>query len=117
MRKYLGYNFKIEYKAGHSNIAADALSRLPEEKLFELVASRPIPEFLVKLKEENMQLEDLQKLHKHLCEGKLNTDYTVKDGVLFYKKRYCLSPKSFLIPGILQEYHASLLAGHSGVKL
>lgn len=76
-----------EYKPGKSNHIADAFSRVFEEeegdvdlkhKIMAMV-SFPISEFLLKLRKENTELDEMVELHKQFQEGTLASCYTVKN--------------------------------------
>ncbi|KAL8091541.1 hypothetical protein AgCh_033970 [Apium graveolens] len=124
--KLLGYNFRIEYKPGRTNLAADALSRIHEEQSdvdmmatdFTCLhlASQPISDFLHLLKSENASLSDLVELHNMLKAGTLSCAYSTHDGILLFRQRYYIGNLSQLKPRLLHEFHATPLAGHSGIK-
>ncbi|RVW71121.1 Transposon Tf2-12 polyprotein [Vitis vinifera] len=125
IRKLLGYHFRIEYKPGHANQAADALSRVHEEELEQPAlsapsclsfSSHPSLEFLTTLRQENSTLSDLVSLHQQFTTGSLSSAYSLHDGLLFFKHRYYISPNSSLKALLLHEFHATPFAGHGGVK-
>ncbi|KAH9646382.1 hypothetical protein KPL70_024860 [Citrus sinensis] len=125
VRKLLGYHFRVEYKPGRTNSAADALSRVHEVDVPELydhypatmlLASCPIPEFLSILRAENQSLPDLLALHQKYSSGSVMYPYSVSDGILRFKNRFFISSHSVLKPSLLQEFHATPVAGHAGVK-
>ena len=125
VRKLLGYHFRVEYKPGRTNSAADALSRVHEVDVPELydhypatmlLASCPIPEFLFILRAENQSLPDLLALHQKYSSGSVMYPYSVSDGILRFKNRFFISSHSVLRPSLLQEFHATPVAGHAGVK-
>lgn len=123
MRKLLGFDFKIEYKPRQSNLAADALSRMFEVKTecnrenpHLMLLNRPIPKFLEMLKEENQSLEELIELHEQFRRGQLSSEYKVVNNLLLYKGRYFFGQNSALKEGLLREFHATITAGHGGIK-
>ncbi|KAH9681158.1 hypothetical protein KPL71_026857 [Citrus sinensis] len=125
VRKLLGYHFRVEYKPGRTNSAADALSRVHEVNVLKLyvhstttllLASCPIPEFLSILREENQSLPDLLALHQKYSTGSLMYPYSVSDGILRFKHRFFINSHSVLKPSLLQEFHATPVAGHAGAK-
>lgn len=82
----MGYDFRIECKPGKSNNSADALSSVEEaDTVLLMTASRPIPLFL---KKENTTLDDLRLLHNNYGEGKLLSDYVIRDGILYFQNKY-----------------------------
>ncbi|VFR01482.1 unnamed protein product [Cuscuta campestris] len=115
IRKLMGYTFRIEYKSGSSNKAADALSRRKEEGdaagVFAAYA-RPIPSILTDIKRENESTPEIQAIHA----GKASPDYTVQDGVLYYKRRLYIGAASPLRAQFLLEFHSTPLSGHQGVE-
>ncbi|XP_061369307.1 uncharacterized protein LOC133312169 [Gastrolobium bilobum] len=114
--KLMGYAFRIEYKAGSSNIVADALSRIHEEASVNALLSEPVFDILKEIKQQNT--EDSYLLHCQQQVQNNSTDVsllTVKDGIVFHKNRFLLSPKSLLIPGLIREAYASPVGGHASI--
>ena len=68
------------------------------------------------LRQENSTLPDLVSLHQQFTTGSLSSDYSLHDGLLFFKHRYYISPNSSLKALLLHEFHATPFAGHGGVK-
>ena len=105
IRKLLGYHFRIEYKPGCTNLAADALSRVHEEAGADTstvtasclpLLSRPSFELLATLNVENSTLLDMIVLHHQFTAGTLSRDYSLHNGFLFCRNRYYISPLSSL---------------------
>ncbi|VFQ94532.1 unnamed protein product [Cuscuta campestris] len=83
IRKLMGYKFRIEYKAGSTNRAADALSRRGDDT--ELAAlfttySRPLPKLLDALADENTKDPELQQLHAAVTAWTAKPDFSVHGG-------------------------------------
>lgn len=119
VQKLLGYSFVIEYKTGASNQAADALSRKEEESIMAsamLLLSKPMSSIIQHLREENCSLSELKELHVKWAARSLSSAYQVKDGVLYFKDRFYIGTDSSLKGPLLEEFHASHVAGHGGVK-
>lgn len=119
VRKLMGFNFRIDYRPGKTNTAADALSRVYEDQpwIQSLTAANvPVPEFLECLREENSTLSDLVQLKHQWEKGDLSSDFYFRNGLLFFKNRYYISSSSKLIPELLQEAHATPIGGHGGMK-
>jgi hypothetical protein len=96
--KLQGFSFEIFYKPGKSNLVADALSRkhadLGQCSLF-LSVSTVIPTLLSRL----------QRYYK-----------TEKDGIVYFKDQIYIPEISDLRHTILNEYHSTPFAGHSGLQ-
>ncbi|KAK2367199.1 hypothetical protein QL285_080510 [Trifolium repens] len=111
LHKFLGYDFVIEYKPGKENLAADALSRLmtlawtePQCDFFKLVkAALSVDTKLVEIMQQCAQ------------EGHSLPHYTMKDGLLFWKKRLVIPQQPDLVKKILYEFHTSPIGGHAGI--
>lgn len=111
LHKFIGFDFKIEYRPGKENLAADALPRM-----LMLSWSEPQPHFLQDLKSavaQDPQLSEIVSLCAQLIPPDPN--YSLKDGFLYWKSHLMIPPKSPLVQKILLEYHASPIGGHAGV--
>ncbi|VFQ87512.1 unnamed protein product [Cuscuta campestris] len=114
----------IAIKSGHartssSNRVADALSR--RDDAGELAASffqlsRPVPTLVADILRENTSKADLRHLHEAAKSRSLPADYSIADGLVFYRRRVCIGKDSTLRYSLLREYHDSPLAGHPGVQ-
>ncbi|KAI5430511.1 hypothetical protein KIW84_034916 [Lathyrus oleraceus] len=81
LHKFIGFDFRIEYKPGKDNQAADALSRM-----MSLSLSAPECEFLEELKQEIAEDEHLQLIVQQCLDNHvINDNYSVKDGLLYWK--------------------------------
>nr|KYP32126.1 Retrotransposable element Tf2 [Cajanus cajan] len=102
------------YKPGPENKAADALSRQMEFVELHTIAMSPFWTDFPKVRDEIQQDHELIKLRDQILDGEvLNTNYTWRDGYLFFKGRLVLPASSTFIPTLLKEYHATLMGGHS----
>ncbi|KZV42473.1 peroxidase 64 [Dorcoceras hygrometricum] len=114
MRKLLGYEFDIRYKAGPLNGAADALSRRNE--VLEL-RGISFPEWLEHgaIKEAVDRDTHLSNILHSLQQGTSRTGpYTVTNGVLLHRGRIVV-PRDSAWPGkLMQEGHNTPVGGHSG---
>ena len=121
----MGYQFRIDYTAGNSNKAVDALSRIHEENVMEepkptafclSLVSQPSSEILAALHKENDSLPDMKQLQQRYAASSLTSDFSVQRGLLLFRHRYYLSPHSSLETMLLKEFHETPMAGHVGIK-
>ncbi|XP_061376328.1 uncharacterized protein LOC133318356 [Gastrolobium bilobum] len=115
--KLMGYSFHIEYKPGHSNTVADALSRIfDEDAALRVSISEPGFDLLSEIKHQNLHDPQLLQLHQKLSvHPNSDPDLVIREGVLFYKGKYFIGFSSSLIPVLIKEAHSSLIGGHAGV--
>ncbi|KAH9722902.1 hypothetical protein KPL70_006891 [Citrus sinensis] len=109
--KLLGYDYEIKYQPKKENLAADALSRRPNSPLFN-----PIFISRVSLWDDIRKAAEMDLYMKKIFQQAANDpagNYVVKNGLCFYKQRMVVSPA--LRDQLLQEFHDSKVAGHSGV--
>jgi hypothetical protein len=128
--KLLGYHFVVEYMQGKENKVADALSRKEDTDLKTEVEkettylqaqtrghlcaiSFPSPTWLDDLRasyEEDVELKSLVSRLQTSGEG----HYTLNQGLLLYKDRFCIGKESGMKIKVLALIHDSPLGGHSG---
>ena len=115
----MGYNYSIQYKAGHSNVVADALSRRAEDDntaAMYSILSIPHPKFLEDLKRELASSVEFNALKKRVTDDpQQHPAFTLRDDLLLYKGRIWINSSSSFIALLLEEFHKSLLGGHMGL--
>ncbi|XP_058755573.1 uncharacterized protein LOC131628770 [Vicia villosa] len=114
--KLQGFDFEISYKPGKSNCVADALSRKFEPAPATFFAlSSPLPDLL----------QTLKLFYKHDTVGQNFTqlvnqnnqnDYSMNQGLLYYKNRLFIPEIADLRKQVVREFHQTPTAGHSGVR-
>lgn len=119
LTKLMGYNYEIYYTPGKQNLVADALSRMPpdsEEAVFHSLSS-PTSPITSQLQQFFSQHPEGQKLISKLgADPVMQQKFSLKSGLLYFQDRLFIPKDSQLIPPILQEFHASPMGGHSGIK-
>ena len=112
--KLLGFDFEIQYKAGHLNQAANAFSRRPVEAACGSLMTSQWRDW-DKLKTELDKDDFLQRIMLNLTQGTMaHFGFELRDGLLFFKGRLVV-PRTFsLIPLILTEFHSTPIGGHLG---
>jgi len=112
--KLLEFDYKIEYKKGKENLAADALSRRDSACAAVTMVT---PSWIT-----DLELSYVADPHCHQLIEKLAinsssaSDYTLNTGVLRYKGRICMGISTTLRRNILLSLHASAVGGHSGIR-
>ncbi|MCH84618.1 hypothetical protein A2U01_0005450, partial [Trifolium medium] len=111
LAKLLGYSYNIVYKPGAQNRVADALSRI-----HCLALSIPHMEFISKLKEQLIKDQEFQQfLTKVQDQPNDYKNFQVLNDLVFFKGKLFLPSGSPLKQTLLEEFHASLIGGHSGI--
>lgn len=117
MLKLMDLSFKIQYKQGHTNKAADALSRLnaPGQEISTISVGEP--SWLQILQEGYLQDEEAkEKLTRLTLQSSPANGYSLVDGVIKYKNRIWVGNNQLAQRHILQALHSSTIGGHSGVN-
>jgi len=109
--KLLGYDFEILYRPGRENSAADALSRRPDSPLHNPLF---VPQFTLWDDMKRAAQDDpyMQQVN-HRSTIDPTSPYSRQNGLCFYKQRVVV-PQA-IRNQLLQEFHDSKMAGHSGV--
>jgi len=112
--KLLGYDYEITYKKGKENVAADALSRLPEAALHAV--SRPVWDELDEIQRAVRQDPKLAEIITALERGThSDPGYHLLEGRLLHKGRVVLPADSEWVTKALWEFHDAPVGGHAGV--
>ena len=107
--------FSIEYKQGHDNVAADALSRVEPIACQALAVHQVVSELVIKIKASWDSDPAVQRLILELqANSGFHKHYSWKDRGLMRKERLVLGRDDALRQDILLHFHASAAAGHSG---
>lgn len=120
--KLMGFQYKIMYKKGTDNSAADALSRKqPADADFQEAKIHAVSECKPKWLEIVVEgytkdPETKQLLTKLSITGSNSKGYHLSDGVIKYKERVWLGNHKEAHNAILLALHDSGIGGHSGFK-
>ncbi|CAN6326944.1 unnamed protein product [Urochloa humidicola] len=115
--KLMDLKFKIQYKKGVTNQAADALSRYPQSESESVMAiSVSSPTWMDKLQSGYEDDPEAQRLLTELSILSPNDKgYALSDGLIRYKGRVWVGNNKLAQQHILQALHSSGLGGHSGI--
>lgn len=111
--KLLGLHYRIVYKKGVDNSAADALSRRPHEDGECVAISVSTPTWLHEVIAGYQQDPEALKLLTVLAVS-AQPPYTLQDGVIRYKNRVWLGQNTNLQTTVIGALHSSAIGGHSG---
>lgn len=104
LSKLMGYDYKVEYKWGLDNKAADSLSRLD---LSFISVSRPHADWW-----KQLQIKcGKDPYYTNIASA---SNAIQRDGVWFLKGKVLLNPFSPLVTLLLAECHSTPTAGHFG---
>ncbi|WVZ49383.1 hypothetical protein U9M48_000750 [Paspalum notatum var. saurae] len=111
--KLIGFDFTVEFKPGHTNVVADALSRRNTDETTGACAalSGPIFSLFDDLRTELEHTPDLATVWAHAAAG--TEGWSSVDGLLLKNNRVFVPPTSPLVPAIIADAHT---AGHEGIQ-
>ena len=123
------YDCLIDYHPGKANVVADALSRksmmalrVMNTKLSlssdgTVVAELKVrPVLLEQIRQAQSKDVDFNTIHEKLRLGTTVSDFSVRDGCLYFKDRICVPNNDELKRSILAEAHSSQFAMHPGAN-
>jgi transposase InsO family protein len=111
----LGLQYRIVYKKGVDNGAADALSRRPQEGLEVFHVSATSPQWLSKVVQGYSQDNKAQSLLTELSlHPTTEGPYSLHQGLICYKDRVWLGNNLSVHQQVLSALHDSALGDHSG---
>lgn len=113
--KLMGLQYKIQYKKGSTNQAADALSR-QQEKSENNAVTTCIPAWTANLIQgyaDDPVAKDL--LAALAVKPDADSNFSLREGLLRYKNRIYVGTNTMAQQNILQALHSSGIGGHSGI--
>lgn len=113
LSKLLGFDYEIIYTPGHSNVVADALSRIPEsaEALFTSISTSQ-PLLLEQLRHFYTNNSIGQSLlAKFQQQTDLSHQFHVQQGLLYFRNRIFVPLETGLRNIILEEHHSTPVGG------
>nr|ABD78322.1 polyprotein [Primula vulgaris] len=117
LSKLLGYNFKIYYKQGALNKAADALSRVNEGQLMSVVVSTPIWEIKKEIMDCYEKDQKVAEISFQIANEVLAaTNFKWINGLLFYKERLYVPNNNDLKIKTYAILHEDPDNGHTGFQ-
>jgi len=116
LSKLLGFDFKILYKTGKSNVVVDALSRIENENQC-LTLTMPHFVFLDELRTQLNNTTEFTSLLSQIQQNPTNfSEYNTHQGLIFYKNKIWLHTSNPYKIKLLNEFHNSPISGHMGFQ-
>lgn len=115
MTKLMGLNFKIVYRQGKQNVAADALSRVGHLMTAQLVTTVQ-PTWIQEVCNSYATDPQAQQLLSQLAlVSPDSAGYSLDKGLIYYKGLIWIGSNSALQTKLIAAFHSSPLGGHSGI--
>jgi hypothetical protein len=112
--KMMDLQYRVIYKQGTANQAADALSRCPQHVSICAISAL-YPEWLEKVKMGYQDDPKALQLLQELSEGDIAlSGFSLKDGIIRLNSKIWLGANDLAQQHILQAVHQSGVGGHSG---
>lgn len=113
MAKLLGYDHEIIYRPGRENLAADALSQVPESPILNAL-SVPHVSLWEDIKKASREHPYMDRIAQQ-TQSNMRKPYTWRDGLVFFKTQVVVPPNIAVVDQLLQEFHDTKMGGHSGI--
>jgi len=104
--KLMRYDFTTEYKKGHDNRVADALSRQMEGALLAL--SKPVPHWIETVQRDPTLIALAEKIKQNVVRG----PWHLHARLIYFKDRVYLKATSPIIAAIITEFQNSMHEGY-----
>lgn len=114
MTKLMGFQYKILYKKGSTNCAADALSRMDHTESTLAALSVALPTWLQPLQDSYANNPVAQKLLSSLALETTTGYYSLDQGIIKYKNVIWLGHSVDYQTQVTEQLHSIPIGGHSG---
>jgi hypothetical protein len=112
--KLIGFDFKVEFKPGSSNVVSDALSRRDtEEEAAGMALSIPSFQLFDDIRDELDKDPDLQALKNEVQAGSKGDQWKVLDGLITVKGKIYVPTSSPTRQTLLDHAHGTR---HEGIE-
>lgn len=116
--KLLGLQYKLVYKKGSDNSAADALSRKPHVEHDLLAMSEAVPSWVSAIVASYEGDEFANRIIAQLAiDSAVVPHFTFTNGLLRFKNRIWVGSDTDLRIKLMQQFHSAPLGGHSGIPV
>lgn len=116
LSKLLGLSYRIVYKKGVDNSAADALSRWIHTDGVCCSISVATPQWCAEIIQGYKSDKQAQELLVKLATTTATSSpFSLKDGLIWFKQRIWVGNNSELQQQLIRAFHSSPLGGHSGI--
>jgi len=116
LSKLLGYTYEIVYKPGAANKVDDALSKIDGSSSQMMGLTVPQCDLISKIQETYSADPKLKQLYQKVlgCPEK-HRRFKIVKGIILYHDKIYIPCKSPLIQVLLEEFHATPMAGHARI--
>lgn len=116
-RKLLGLCYRIVYKKGIDNTAADALSRRGHDEGVCCAISVATPQWCANITRGYAADTQAQRLLTKLAASPEGSDsFSLSDGIISFKNRIWVGNNTTIQQQIIHAFHSSPLGGHSAFQ-
>lgn len=115
MAKLLGLQFRIVYKKGKDNIAADALSRFSHVMALQAISELQPKWILEVINSYNTDLHAQQLLTELAIHSPDDKGYSLHKGIIRLGQQIWIGNNTALRTKLIASCHASAAGGHSGI--
>jgi hypothetical protein len=113
----MGYNYKVDYKKGKENKAADALSHRPRH-INTMAITSAVPLWVQEVLDSYIGDAKCTKLEEqHRILPNIDPNFTMANGLIRHKGKILVGNTTDLKKRLLESFHSSSLVGHSGERV
>ena len=116
MTRLMGLQFKVLYRKGKENLAADALSRVGHLMALQAISSTTPVWLQAVLNSYHTDVEARQLLQSLSVNSPNEQGFSLTDGLIRYKDHIWIGHNSALRTKVIAALHSTPIGGHSGIQ-